>query len=156
MECAVSCFHNIPFSPSAQTSKNVGLTLRCVDCKKPHLIHSKCKLKLSDLNQLRALSEMQYVCGSTFAEFDAEGSSNIFDKVFVRENLSCTSEMELTYYSAAIFPDTCIHCGSKQNLVKSVENYPRCRSQECHKKGDVLRRKRKTVTVTDLKSKKVK
>ena len=72
----------------------------------------------------------------------AEESSNIFNKVFVGENLSCTSEMELTYYSAAIFPDTCIHCASKQNLIKSIEHYPQ-KVRNVTKKVDVLRRKRK-------------
>ena len=35
--------HNIPFPLSAQTAKNVGLTIKCVDCGKPRLLHSKHK-----------------------------------------------------------------------------------------------------------------
>ena len=33
--------HNVPFSLSAQTTKNVGLTISCVGCHKPRLLHSK-------------------------------------------------------------------------------------------------------------------
>ena len=93
---------------------------------------------------------------SVFSEFDNDENNHIFSKVHVRENLACMMGMELTYYSSGIFPDACVHCGSKQNLVKCVENYPRCRSRECHEKGDVVRRKRKTVTLNDLTSKKKK
>ena len=149
--------HNVPFSPSAQTAKNAGMTIRCIDCKKQRMIYSKSKLKLVELNQLkRALSGLQYICGSVFSEFDADEGNHILSNVYVRGNLSCTMDMEFTYYSSGIFPDTCVHCGTKQNLVKCVENYPRCRSRECHNKGDVIRRKRKIVTSSDLTSKKKK
>ena len=59
--------------------------------------------------------------------------------------------------NVTIHPDVCIHCGSKRNLVpKNVAVFPRCRSVECNKKGDVARRKRKVVTVDDLGGKKKK
>ena len=133
------------------------MTIRCIDCKKQRVIYSKTKLKSAELNLLkRALSGLQYLWGSVFSEFDNDENNHIFSKVHVRENLACMMGMELTYYSSGIFPDACVHCGSKQNLVKCVENYPRCRSRECHEKGDVVRRKRKTVTLNDLTSKKKK
>ena len=41
--------HGIPFNPSAQslseTARNVGFTVRCEECQKPRLVHSKLKLK---------------------------------------------------------------------------------------------------------------
>lgn len=44
-------------------------------------------------------------------------NNNILSKVFVRENLSCIIGIELTYFSAGIYPDVCNHCGTKQNLT---------------------------------------
>ena len=150
--------HNIPFAPTGQTAKAGGLTIRCVECKKTRVIHSKLKLKTGESEKLkRALSGLQYICGSTFNEFDSEKDDGILKKTFVRENLSCSTGIELTYYSATIYPDVCIHCGSKRNLVpNNVAVFPRCRSVECNKKGDVARRKRKAVTVEDLGGKKKK
>ena len=114
-------------------------------------------LKRGELDLLkRALSGLQYICGSSFTEFDSE-KDGILRKTFVRENLSCSSGVEVTYYSAGIYNDICIHCGAKSNLIpKTVETYPRCRSIECHKKGDVTRRKRRVVTQADLGGKKKK
>ena len=120
------------------------------------MLHSKTKLKLSDINVLKqTLSGLQYICGSVFSSSQLDNA--IFEKVFVRENLSCVTDIQLTYYSTNIFPDVCIHCWRKQNLVpKSMENYPRCRARACFEKGDVVRRKRKVVTSNDLQQKKKK
>ena len=107
------------------------------------MLHSKTKLKLSDINVLkRSLSGLQYICGSVFSSYQLDDA--IFEKVFVRENLSCVTDIELTYYSTNIFPDVCIYCGTKQNLVpKSLENNPRCRARACFEKGDVFGEKEK-------------
>ena len=35
--------HNVPFTPSAQTAKNVGITVKCVECERPRLLYSKHK-----------------------------------------------------------------------------------------------------------------
>ena len=72
-------------------------------------------------------------------------------KVFLEKRLCgktypALMDIEVTYYSAGIYNNICIHCGTTKNLVpKVVENYPRCRAIECNKKGEVVRRKRKTV-----------
>ena len=150
--------HNIHFPPTAQSGKNVGMLVKCVECKKPSLMHSKTKLKLSECNVLkRSLSGLQYVCCAAFSSYEPDENNDIFAKAYVRENLSCLTDIELTYYSTNIFPDVCIHCGTKQNLVpKSVVNYPRCRARACSKLDEALRRKRKTVTASDLQQKKKK
>ena len=33
--------HDVPFSPTAQTAKNVGFVISCSECKKPRLLHSR-------------------------------------------------------------------------------------------------------------------
>ena len=67
-------------------------------------------------------------------------------RVFVGENISCSSKIELPYFSVEAYPISCIYCGiggTKRTLNKSVEHYPQC--QSCSDKPNVLRRKRKTV-----------
>ena len=72
--------HYITFPPTAQSGKNVGMLVKCVECKKPRLMHSKTKLKLSECNVLKQslvdystfvvqcletiTSGLQYVCGA--------------------------------------------------------------------------------------------
>ena len=41
LEDIEKCAHNIPFPPTAQTAKNVGFTIKCEECCKPRLLHSK-------------------------------------------------------------------------------------------------------------------
>ena len=37
--------HNVPFTPTAQTAKNIGYIIPCNECGKPRLLHSKKKIK---------------------------------------------------------------------------------------------------------------
>ena len=37
--------HGIPFTPTAQTAKNVHKIIRCMECSKPRLLHAAKKLK---------------------------------------------------------------------------------------------------------------
>ena len=65
-------------------------------------------------------------------------------RVFVRENISCSSRIELPYFSVEAYPILCIYCGigvTKRTLDIFVENYPQC--QSCSDKPNVLRRKQK-------------
>ena len=50
----------------------------------------------------RALDEMELICGTSFQEFimDAKNEDiDVLDKVVVRENLSCMSNVEKPYFS---------------------------------------------------------
>ena len=46
---------NMPFAPSAQVAKNVGMTIKCHECGKSRLLYSKNKLKLSELDKFKRL-----------------------------------------------------------------------------------------------------
>ena len=60
--------------------------LRRKQCRKPRVIHSKNKLKRTEVDYLkRAQSGQQYICGSVFSGFDREVNAGILSKVFVRE-----------------------------------------------------------------------
>ena len=68
-------------------------------------MHSKTKLKLSESNVLkRSLRGLRYVCGGAFPSYEPDENNEIFAKAYVRENLSCRTDIELTYYSTNIFP----------------------------------------------------
>ena len=81
----------------------------------------------------------------------------LLEVIFVRENFSCSSTIEVPYYSVDHFPVVCIYCGvtgTKITLNESVENYPKCNS--CGDKPDIVKRKRKSLVQKDLGSKKKK
>ena len=60
--------HNIPFSPTAQTTKNVVFVITCVDCSKSRLLHSKNEIKKEDLKAVkRIVSKLTHVCESVEA-----------------------------------------------------------------------------------------
>lgn len=61
-------YHNIPFSPIAQTTKNVGVVITCVDCCKSRLLHSKNEIKKEDLKGVkRIVSKLTHMCESVEA-----------------------------------------------------------------------------------------
>ena len=150
--------HNVPFTPTAQTAKNVGMIIKCSECKKPRLMFSKNKLKGNDYSALkRILSGLEYFCGSSFKEFlgDKDNSDGtIFEKVFVKENLSCSSNIELPYFSCDNLKPICIYCGTGKNVIKSITFYPKC--AKCKNEKDIPNRKRKTIVASDLTTKKKK
>ena len=153
----------IPFQATAHTAGNVGFTIVCTECKKPRLLHAKNKLKDgAPAIAKRMIKKIDYMCGATLQEYMGSGGDrdvDILDRLFVRANLSCTSKIELPYYSVRVgsFPMICIYCGTvgtKRTLNNSVENYPKC--QNCVEKPDIVRRKRKTVVQGDSTNKKTK
>ena len=153
--------HNVPFSPSAQTAKNVGFLITCEECKKPRLLHAQKKLQPGDVQALkRSMSKFSYVCGSVLSEYQGTGrelirEKEILQKVFVRENLSCMSKIELPYYSVDLYKKICVYCGisgTNRMLGNAIEHYPKCNN--CSQKPDVLRRKREADVANDLGKKK--
>ena len=91
--------HNIPFSPCAQTAKNVGFFLKCEECNKPRLLHAKNKLKLDDQKGAkRMMGKISFICGSVLSEYlgtENDRNKKYLKTLFVRENISCSSMVEL-------------------------------------------------------------
>src|SRR2546421_354208 len=48
--------YTMPFYPSVARAKNVGITIKCVECEKPRLLFSAKKLSKKDKNARRVLS----------------------------------------------------------------------------------------------------
>ena len=151
--------HNVPFSPTGQTSKNVGFVVKCQECNKSRLLHSKHKLKADDTKSAkRMLSKVSYMCGSVLSKYLGTGNDKdekYLKTIFVRENISFSRKIELPYYTVDVFPKICNYCGTpgtSRTLGNSVENYPKC--VDCSDKPEVVCRKRKAVTESDLSKKK--
>ena len=106
----------------------------------------------------RIVSKLSYMCGSVLSEYLGSGNNRderYLKSVYVRENISCDSKIELPYFSVDFFPKICIHCeviGTTRTLGNSVDYYPKC--NECKEKPDIHRRKRKALTEADLLKKK--
>ena len=80
---------------------------------------------------------------------------SILKNVFFRANISCSSKIELPYFTVDFYPKVCIYCGvtgTSRTLGNSVEHYPKC--LKCAGKPDVVRRKRKALGAADLSKKK--
>ncbi|EXX50135.1 hypothetical protein GLOIN_2v1786258 [Rhizophagus irregularis DAOM 181602=DAOM 197198] len=52
----------------------------------------------------------------------------LFSRVFVNDSWSCTSQVEKPYYSAGIYPDVCIECGSLDINETAEDKFPHCSS----------------------------
>ena len=100
------------------------------------------------------------MCGSVLSEYLGTGNDRDekhLNSIYVRENISCSSTIELPYYSMDHFPKICIYCGiagTTHRLGDSVECYPKC--NECKEKTDVNGRKRKSLVESHLTKKKKK
>ncbi|CAG8721321.1 4725_t:CDS:2 [Gigaspora margarita] len=59
--------HTMPFCPAAACAKNIGITVNCIECDKPHLLFSAKKLSEKDHTLLqRFLDTIFYTCGMSF------------------------------------------------------------------------------------------
>ena len=50
----------------------------------------------------------------------------LFSRVFVNNSWSCASQVEKPYYSAGIYPDVCIECGSLEVNRTTKDEHPLC------------------------------
>ena len=133
--------HGCPFSPTAQTAKNVGTVVQCEECGKWRCLHAAKKLHKKMRDELEVEMEtILYSCGSVFENVDAGGDDSVLTNIYVRANIHCGSQIEKSYYSAG-YEDICIHCGTVENLVVMDGLYPYC--QDCAREDRVNRRCKK-------------
>ena len=66
--------HNIPFSPTAQTALNVGVSIPCTECRKPRLIYAKQRLRDDEKSALkRHLNNFGFLCGTSRDGYQRKG-----------------------------------------------------------------------------------
>lgn len=145
--------HEIPFSPSGQTAANVGEVIFCSECFRPRVMYSQRKLRHTDVTVLlRSLENVLYVCGSKLngvevisTPLDPPSTADVFERVFVRANLSCRDDVEVPFYSSECFALVCSHCACE--CEKSEEGqYPLCSDCLNEHVQPLLKRKRKQFT----------
>ena len=147
------------FTPTTQTAVNVGITVKCLECRKLRVIYTKKKLTNANMAMKRIFNNFQYVCGTVFHDIPIDERNRdtlILELLYCWENLSCTSPIEIPYCSSKIFPKICYHCGSSKRLLPSDPVfYPQC--DRCQSKEQQRIAKWKQVVSSDLgKSKKQK
>ena len=76
-------------------SGKVRCYVKCMECDKRRVVYSGRRLSNAEMLLLNRLQEEEiYICGNTLF------SEGIYrDKIVVREGLSCTSQIETSYYS---------------------------------------------------------
>ena len=127
--------HWLPFSPSAQTARNVKRVVTCSECSRPRVLYAAKKLDDSDNAMLdKHLEESDYTCGSSLqyltdesestAESDGSGVTiaNALARVYVRLNLTCSDAIEVPYFSSGVFPRVCVHCATIETLIQGEES----------------------------------
>ena len=89
--------HNIPFTVSAQTAMNVGMTIKCNECSKPRLLYAKQKLKPAEMEAFkRVVNGIVSLCGTPINEIDENEDNRdvrMTNIVYCRENLNCNSKI---------------------------------------------------------------
>ena len=66
---------------------------------------------------LRFREDNQYTCGDALP---------VECGIFVRESLTCISDVEINYYSSTMrhfVPPCCFYCGDTENLIEDVDEY---------------------------------
>ncbi|CAB5377724.1 unnamed protein product [Rhizophagus irregularis] len=111
----------------------------CISCSKLRCLFSQYVLDDSDYEALQtAMKTFAYTCGSPIVP----ENHFLYDKVFVRMNLTCNLPIEQVYYSCKIeHSQICYYCGEEDNLVEPLQEilsqfqtvYPLC--EVCQERG---------------------
>ena len=65
------------------------------------------------------MREYLYSRGSSIQELigECEAEADVAGHVFVRGNLTCTTPVETSYYSASCFPLVCMQCAKTDDII---------------------------------------
>ncbi|KAK3092298.1 hypothetical protein FSP39_000976 [Pinctada imbricata] len=102
--------------------------VKCMDCLKPRLVFCNSKLSPSQEEILNQMT-LDYICGDGTPEDSG---------LFMRRCITCSSDIEVSYYSAGLrtyLPPICIYCGSDDKLLDDNDPY----IQDLHEKYSVVR-----------------
>lgn len=144
--------HQIPFSPSAQTTKTVKCVLICTEFEKPRVVYAANKLSGQEMETLERIKQLfQCTCGSSLQELKTDDNRTpriiaLLNKCYGRGNITCEMALEVPYFSSGCFKDLCFHCGVEDDLQKVPGANPICPGCSSTK---TLALKRKHVNLKD-------
>ena len=127
-KCEGKKSHGLPFSPSSQTARSL---IVCSECLRPRVLYSQRKLSIVETNALtRTVEGFLYTCGATLCGLevvqcpdDPPTISTLFQRVFVKGNLTCENPVEVPYYSCEAFEMVCVHCAHPHESAQEGQ-YP--------------------------------
>ena len=124
------------------------------------LIYAKRVLSKEEKDRFRRLrNDMVFSWGGSYKEMETiqgHADTSVSKKLYTRDNLSCSSNIEIPYYSAG-YPNICIFCGRGRYLKPvSALTFPQCENASCSTKEPVKRTKLKQVQKEDKRGKKKK
>ena len=80
---------------------------------KPRLIHAKYKLENQQPARAKRMLQNVQLCGASLNEYNGmvmdDRDEEMLKYVFVRENISCSSKIELPYLPVEHLPRVCIY-----------------------------------------------
>ena len=121
----------MPFSLSSESAKNTVVVVQCGEYGKWRCMYSQDKLKKDVAVLLNRFNEdFFYTCGVVLQDDLLDSTyERIQELMFVKANLNCRIEIEVTYYSACN-DAICIYCGCEDisHLVESDGKYPICKT----------------------------
>ena len=93
--------------------------MRCRECKKTRLLYAQKKFQqLEGNSSKRLLGRGEYICGAVLSGGDDNRDTTVISKVFAKENLSCSNNIDLPYYSCDGLKPICTYCGKgEKNLI---------------------------------------
>lgn len=104
------------------TNTRVREFIQCFQCGKMRCLYSERALSAEEKIACQiAIDDWDYNCGSPFVPED----HILYNRIFVREKISCEMPMELAYYSCRKnnnSGDTCYWCGHDNELAEPPES----------------------------------
>ena len=97
--------HGIPFSLNSHTAR---VLILCSECLRPRVVYSQRKLSVLEETVFSSTTvDLLYTCGNTLKGVEVEirrdeplSVLTLFERVFVRANLTCDEPVEIPYYSS--------------------------------------------------------
>ena len=109
--------------------------------------------------RLRNDNDMVFSCDGSYKEMETiqgHADTSVSKKLYTRDNLSCSSNIEIPYYFAG-YPNICIFCRRGRYLKPvSALTFPQWENASCSTKEPVKRTKPKQVQKEENRGKKKK
>ena len=118
-------FYTLPIIPKLCQHivlRPTHMTVTCSQCEKPRVVYSPLRLEPDVETFVLSMVEfLLYSCGSPlYFELPSSWPDPVKQNApVIRENISCSSPIEFSYYSCQKFPDVCAHCANRNCSVNT-------------------------------------